>query len=731
MNSGGNENEKEFDKLEEEINNLNNLAVDENNQNLQNNQIEENKNDFQNNMLQENEEELLMNNGENNNINELNNMNIYNNDDYYDEEMEGGDNGEGEQDFGEEIDLNQMNMQQQFQGVEEEEEEYGGNNGMNDINDMNNMNNVNDINYDEEGNFNNNENNEYEYNLNYLNNINNNNADFQMNNNNKINNNYFDNGNEIENNEVPYENELEQGNEDQYIDEGEGGYMGEGDINNVNIIQGQPNNIDNNKNIELNDMDNYLENQNLENEEEMNENVNPNEMQDNFNEENIDINNMNILNNENNDLESLKIVIMNLEQKCSSLSQENARLKMVIQKKSQNNNNKNNIEPNYELMENSIKQGSILLNDNKIKNENLKQKIVELENKNKELNYKLIESNQKLKRLQANNNNKNMNTNINEEINKLNNIIDENEIKISKLEIDKKNLEQKLDETQKSHANEIKLMLDYKNSELSIYQNILDKYKNSNIGNNNTVSNNVSNNDNLSLMNVQTQINKMKQEIAKKNNIINALNIKITQFNEDYNNKLLEIKQSSNENINQTQEQVEQLIIERDELLRKNENLTKGLMQFNDKVKEVNLIYNQKLDFFNKSILANNEKMKEYKLKVITLKKKIDELNNVIKKYRINNGETYNNYYNPEDKCLTNRYGEMNIKNSPFIENKRNVIPFTDMRNNNINNYSLTYERNGNDIDKEFFEDQLDVSQKKYLENYKIFLSGLDEQINK
>jgi chromosome segregation ATPase len=383
-------------------------------------------------------------------------------------------------------------------------------------------------------------------------------------------------------------------------------------------------------------------------------------------------------------------------------------------------------------MENSIRQGTILLNDNKMKNENLKQKIIELENKNKELNYKLIETNQKMKRLQANINNKNFNVNINEEINKLNNIIDENEIKISKLELDKKNLEQKLDEAQKSHANEIKLMLDYKNSELSIYQNILDKYKADNNGNNPLISNNPINNDNLSLRNVQIQINKMKQEIAKKNNIINALNNKITQFNADYNKKLLELKQSSDENINQTQEQVEQLIIERDELLRKNESLTKGLMQFNEKVNEVNLIYNQKLEFFNKSTLSYNEKIKEYKLKIISLKKKIDELYNIIKKYRMNKSDIYNNYYNLEDKCSSNRYKENNnIIKSPYASNNRDAYSFTDVRNNNRNNCSLTYERNGNDIDKEFVEDQLDLSQKKYLENYKNFLSNLDEEINK
>jgi chromosome segregation ATPase len=416
---------------------------------------------------------------------------------------------------------------------------------------------------------------------------------------------------------------------------------------------------------------------------------------------------------------------MNLQQNCSSLAQENKKLKLMLQKNNQNNNK---IEPNYELMENSIKQGNILL----------KQKILVLEKQNKELNYKLIESNQKIKKLQ--NNNKNIDTNTNDEINKLKNIIDENEIKISKLELDKKSLEQKLEDYQRAHQNEIKLMLDYKNSELSVYQNLVDKYKN-NTNNNNSNINNNNNSNNLTLKNVQMQINKMKQEIASKNNIINSLNKKISQFNEDYNKKLLELKQSSNENINQTQEQVEQLIIERDELLRKNENLTRGLMQFNDKVKEVNIIYNNKTENYNKNILAFKEKLKEYKLKVNALKKKNDELNMIIKKYKINsNNDIYsNNFYNYDEYCLTNRYDNYNKYlerrvESPYIGNRKNVFPYTDNRNNmKNNNMTFTYERNENNfnINPDYMEDQLDLSQKKYLENYKSFLSGLDDQLSK
>ena len=320
------------------------------------------------------------------------------------------------------------------------------------------------------------------------------------------------------------------------------------------------------------------------------------------------------------------------------------------------------------------------------------------------------------------NNSKNMNMNNKDEVNRLNNIIDENEIKISKLELDKKALEQKLDEYQKSHENELKLMLDYKNSELAVYQNIVDKYKNNNddLKNNFNLLNNGNNNGNNDMIfkNFQNQLNKMKQEINSKNQTINLLNKKISQFNEDYNKKLLEIKQSSNENINQTQEQVEQLIIERDELLRKNENLTRGLMQFNDKVKEVNLIYNNKTENYNRTISACEEKMKEYKLKIDMLSKKNNELNNIIKNLRyntmINNDNFNNNNENDDDNYLgrpkttlynmNNNYMSNRIENkyqgiskykhfsrqnvSPFIKNRK-IMAYTDNRNNIKNNYNF------------------------------------------
>ena len=208
----------------------------------------------------------------------------------------------------------------------------------------------------------------------------------------------------------------------------------------------------------------------------------------------------------------------------------------------------------------------------------------------------------------------------------------------------------------------------------------------------------------------------MKKEINDKNKTINLLNKKIS-----------ELKQSSNENINQTQEQVEQLIIERDELLRKNENLTKGVIQFNDKIKEVNLIYNNKKENFNKIISIYKEKIKYYKNKIEFLKKKNDDLKLIIKKINSKKDIYDVNTYNSKDNRLSRRnYGFTSNRDfrkqitTPSIkgnENENILYTYTDKRNDENGNSNTQFNK---------FQDLFDMSQKKYLKNYKIFLSSLD-----
>ena len=141
--------------------------------------------------------------------------------------------------------------------------------------------------------------------------------------------------------------------------------------------------------------------------------------------------------------------ISNLENKCYALEKENKLMKL----NKQNSDYIDRNDPNYKIIENSVKQGTILLDDVKRKNFNLSQRIKILEKENQKLNYKLIEVNQKLKRFQSNKNNIN-NKDINSIIAKLNSRIDESDIIISKLKFDKSVLETKLSEEKKYHENE-------------------------------------------------------------------------------------------------------------------------------------------------------------------------------------------------------------------------------------------------------------------------------------
>ena len=237
----------------------------------------------------------------------------------------------------------------------------------------------------------------------------------------------------------------------------------------------------------------------------------------------------------------------------------------------------------------------------------------------------------------------------------------------------------------------------------------------------------------------------MKQNLLSKDKTIENLNLKLKNFNDNYNKKVMEIKQQTNENINQTQEQVEQLIIERDELVRKNEELTNGLLNFDNKVKEANVIFTKKTENYNKNLLACKNKIKDYKNKISLLKRKVDELHLVIKKlkfkenignldysynYTVNSGRRKeylgSSFFNNEQ---FNR--QRNYPMPPYNENKDNFSTKNFSRDYLKLNNKYTYEMNENNPEMDYTENQLDISQKKYLENYKSFLSELDNQLTK
>jgi len=524
------------------------------------------------------------------------------------------------------------------------------------------------------------------------------------------------------------------------------------DMNNMNNNNEEFNNMEeNNNNInnyDYNNFNNYnnnLENENNNSEYEEENNLNNQEQEELIdNNEFDDMNQLNAFNENNNninqynnlnDIETLKLYIINLEKKCTSLEKENKMIK----------SNKEN-DPNYGIVENSIKQGTILLDDVKRKNFNLNKKIKILEQQNQELNYKLIEANQKLKRFQTNKNFVyNNNKDINSIIVKLNNKVDENEIMISKLKFDKKILENKLSENKKNHENELNLMLNYKNSELSVYQKAIDDFKSQN-NNNVYLNTNIDTNKLDALKNklkivssknktLEEKMTILKKNLSEKDDIIDDLNKKVIELEGNLNLKGIQIQQMSAEN----ETQISQLINEKNELIKNNEKLSNGLMQFDNKVKEANMIFINKTEFYNKSMNVFKNKIKEYKNKISTLKNKINELNLVIEKNKIINNE---NKLNNQD--IFNR----NLISTPgsFILPKRRMTPFTRkffdeksefIPNNNLNktnidiieNNDMNYFNKSQIVQQNEFGYEEDKNQKQYLENYRTFLSGLDTKL--
>lgn len=542
-------------------------------------------------------------------------------------------------------------------------------------------------------------------------------------NNDEFNNNNNDNINLEEYNNAYYNNIPE--NNDQNL-------LYKNEDKNNSFSQGEEYNDDNNNNYNI-----HLDNMNNINE--LNEiNMNNNDNLKNFNE-----------NKKLDDIESLKLYIINLEKKCSFLEKENEMIKL----------NKES-DPNYSIVENSLKQGTILLEDVKRKNFNLNKKIKILEKENQELNYKLIEANQKIKRFQINNKNNNINTNknINSILVKLNKKVDESEILISKLKFDKKLLETKLSEDKKYHENELNLMLNYKNSELSVYQKAIDDFKSQN--NNSIHLNNNDNTKNNKINIIQNKLKKVsdknkileekiksqKKNLVEKDNLINSLNKKVIELEGNFNLKLIEMQQISAEN----EAQISKLINEKNELIKNNEKLSNGLMQFDNKVKEANLIFMNKTDFYDKSISLFKNKINEYKNKVVLLKKKIKELNLIIERNNINN--------NTKPKLNNNDIYKRNLSSTPgsFMIPKRRMTPFAtkffDDKNDFIQNNSINMNLNKTNID--IIQDQKkpnfdylnksqisqindnnnldnnlgyeeDNNQKMFLEKYKSFLTKL------
>ena len=363
----------------------------------------------------------------------------------------------------------------------------------------------------------------------------------------------------------------------------------------------------------------------------------------------------------------MKLYIQKVESALNNFKLENENLKQTI---SNLEKEKLNLSSNLEQKDISLSELTQIFENLKRKENEYEIKISELEKKNEELNYKILELTQKNKSLLSTNETLIQNPNFSndkKQLLELTEKLDETEISKQKIEFEKKMLENKINDLQNQHENEIKLLSKLKNGEIQQLQKTISSLTNDINNNMKKISFLNENNNNLNngkysqivieqVSNLENKIKLLNEEIynlKKENKLLNnqyidsnianehkdrfieELQNRISEIEENFNLKINKIQIDSENNITQFQEsknQVEQLLIEREELLKQNRDLRNGFEIFNVNIKEANDLFNQKTQSFSNIINSYNLKLKEYKNKIIQLKKKIKEINNKNKK---------------------------------------------------------------------------------------------------
>ena len=473
-------------------------------------------------------------------------------------------------------------------------------------------------------------------------NINDNNSDF-------INNNNYNEEEAVAEEEENNQN-IEQNNNDRLIqmnnnnnmNNGEFEMEGEFDYNNNN----EPNIYNNQNNNNIND--------NMENINENNENENMQQPQQIINAENID--------------EPLQNYLYELQNKLNLVMNENDKLRMINQK---------------------IVIG---LNESKKRNMALNQKIKILNLQNQKMNQELI----KIKQVKNNDIN----------VNNLKNQIQNYEKMFYKLNNDKKILESKIINMQMQSPNsQIKNLnlLNYKNNQLirSPKAKMAFTQLNTMTNENNQVYKNQiiileKNNKKLSQSNIelenqnkylQKENQKMFVDLKNKDNYILSLKDKITEFNKEYNKQINNFSKDNE----QKQSCLDQLFFEREQLVKENQELKDRLNQVNYKLNEFSVMNKMyKTEYNDKVKQMYEDKLEEYKRKIIILKQRVNELLGI---------ETHGN--NILSRGNSARLGHQNLsqnamkKNRSFKYNKNlNILTDFNMyneKNRTVKDYRKIY----------------------------------------
>jgi chromosome segregation ATPase len=270
----------------------------------------------------------------------------------------------------------------------------------------------------------------------------------------------------------------------------------------------------------------------------------------------------------------------------------------------------------------------------------------------------------------------------------------------------------------KEYKKEKNLMINYKNSEIKSYCKLLEQYED--YFKKNKIDLNAKKNTNFNGNN-SLDYEKIMMEMKNKDKIIKSLNSKINEYTNEYKN-VIEINQLSQQKNNVFEQQIQNLINDKNELTKENEKLKGIISNVINKTKEANIIYTNKRN-------ALTSKLKEYKLKVITLKKKVCELHKIIEKIQngyINNKNqssvnNYNNIYleknqNPSTPSQLHKISALN--NNADNNQFNNIMKYTNgkmVHNNSYKSFENNIRNRSNFIGNKngYSNDKLELKQKK------------------
>ena len=567
-------------------------------------------------------------------------------------------------------------------------------------------------------------------------------------------------------------------------------YLQDDDEQNLYLRNDLLNNFNNNNiNNDINNIDNInMNNPNFINYENLSNEINT--------DIDLDKNNVDIENTQAAFVQTLNLQINQLQKlleeknkEFDNLNNENNKMKLLLIQEQKKIIEKDNLI--YSLNANK-KNLEDKINKFKTNEENLQNKI-------KELNYKIIELNQnmiskenmnqfndKIKNIiESNNNKENINDNennlaINEkigvEMTKLNNSIDELEIKNNKLVFENKTLN-----------NKITTIISDKNSEISIYKSIyqtqinnLNKiisYLNTRISESfsekniiktnkkvdnlisgeiiekfNTLENklNLYDKENSDLrkenQNLKNELDELKLVTNSKEKIIEKLQTDFEMMENEYNNNLPnnlnQIGNAKNDEIKSSEynQYISELLNKQNILEKENYNLRNGLKQMTKNINDANDIYFTRKTQYDNNIKIRDNKLKEYKNKISILKIKINELHQEIKILKNN-------------KLGDNNQLSFLSQNINDVNNQKKIISHTPIMQKKEIPFELNLENKGNNKDnqenKDIFEDikisevpkitenqqqiETNINQQdfKYIQEYKDILNKVDEQLNK